>query len=64
MQLNEELMQQFGGNGNREDAIRALSSTFVDGVVNDTMGSKLITKSNKLRCLHRLKLNPCLLIEE
>ena len=34
--FNEELMDQFGGNGNREQAINALSSTFVDDILDAT----------------------------
>ena len=34
--FNEELMDQFGGNGNREQAITALSSTFVDDILDAT----------------------------
>ena len=35
-QFNDELMDQFGGNGNREQAINALSSTFVDDILDST----------------------------
>ena len=35
-QFNDELMEQFGGNGNREQAINALSSTFVDDILDST----------------------------
>ena len=34
--FNDELMDQFGGNGNREQAINALSSTFVDDILDAT----------------------------
>lgn len=35
--FNAELMEQFGGNANREQALQALSSTFVDGLHNEAM---------------------------
>jgi hypothetical protein len=34
--FNDELLTQFGGNGNREQAINALSSTFVDDILDAT----------------------------
>ncbi len=34
--FNEELMDQLGGNGNREQAITALSSTFIDDILDAT----------------------------
>ena len=43
-----ELMDDFGGNANREDTITALSNTFVDGLIDDANVKWLENKNNEV----------------
>ena len=45
--FNDELMEQFGGNANREQAITALSSTFVDGIIDQTSDTWVQNKKDQ-----------------
>ena len=45
--FNSELMEQFGGNANREQAITALSSTFVDSIIDETSAQWVANKKDQ-----------------
>ena len=45
--FNSELMEQFGGNATREQAITALSSTFVDSIIDETSAQWVANKKDQ-----------------
>ena len=49
--FQNELMEQFGGNANREQAISALSNTFVDGLINETSEAWVKNKKDQTEML-------------
>lgn len=49
--FNEELMDQFGGNANREKALTALSSTFVDSLVDSASEAWVQNKKDQTEML-------------
>jgi len=49
--FQSELMDEFGGNANREQAIAALSNTFVDGLINDTSEAWVKNKKEQTEML-------------
>ena len=50
-EFNNELMDSFGGNANREQAIQALSSTFVDELVDATSSEWVANKKQQTEML-------------